>query len=284
MARSDGRHQPWIKLWTEARNDGKLRCLSDREHRIWFCLLCYSAEQAERGTIRGTWKVLAAECANGDVEALRAAVTEMQSLQLVTCVTCNESEAEIVFPSFAKRQAKYPSEEKERVAERVAKHRAAKRLRQAAPRVTTCNEPVTSQNDSEVEVEREKESVCVSRTHTREGQDLADWEEAIAELGFSADGRLLAAQLQDQAEIPSILQLEAWRFIHAAHVVQTKPDKLTWNFFIAVARRASRREFDGWHSPPPKEEPAATKAAPAPRRGNGVLSRPDIVAFLAAGD
>ena len=41
----------WFKLHTEARNDAKLRSLSDSEHRMWFNLLCFAAEQEKRGTI-----------------------------------------------------------------------------------------------------------------------------------------------------------------------------------------------------------------------------------------
>lgn len=146
----------WLKLWTEARNDGKLRALSDFEHRIWFRLLCYAAEQEPSGIVRASWKLLAAECADGAVDPLQKAVTEMQSLQLVTCVTCNVSEVEITFPSFAKRQAKFPSDDKKRVAERVAKCRRNKKMRQQSFLVTTCNEHVTARNDPEADIENKK--------------------------------------------------------------------------------------------------------------------------------
>lgn len=147
---------PWLKLWTEARNDGKLRRLTDGQHRIWFRLLCFAAEQEPPGTVRATWKVLAAECSEGGDDLLREAVMEMESLRLVTCVTCNNGDVEIAFPSFCRRQAKYPSGDRKRVAERVAKHRAGKRLRQPAFSVTACNESVTSCNAQEEEEEEEK--------------------------------------------------------------------------------------------------------------------------------
>jgi len=130
----------WLKMWTEARNDGKLRCLSDRQHRVWFRLLCFAAEQDPPGTVRASWKILAAECADGQTETVQDAVTEMESLQLVSLVTCNDKEVEIVFPSFARRQVKYPSEDPKRVNARVRKHRGERRLRQSGADETTCNE------------------------------------------------------------------------------------------------------------------------------------------------
>lgn len=139
-----------------------------------------------------------------------------------------------------------------------------------------------TQTENETEIEK---SVCVSPAPAcaREGQDAADWQEAMAELQFSGDGKLIAAQLQDQADIPSIRDIAAWRFIHAAHVVACKPDKATWNFFVAVARRASRREFDAWHAPPaPRSDPESGATVPLrpPPRGRGVMNDPVIRAWV----
>jgi hypothetical protein len=42
---------PWFHMYSEARTDRKLATLSDREHRLWFNLLCLASEQTDRGTI-----------------------------------------------------------------------------------------------------------------------------------------------------------------------------------------------------------------------------------------
>jgi hypothetical protein len=257
----------WLKLWTEARNDGKLRCLSDYEHRIWFRLLCYAAEQEPAGKVRASWKLLAAECADGDIDRLKSAVTELTSLQLVTLVTgvtCNENVTEISFHNFDKRQSKSPSDARYRVAERVRKHREAKKLRQQSFLVTSCNGDETGRNGAETETDTEIKSVVV--THTREGDDLKDWREAVAELQGSKEGKLIAGMLQESAEVPSVQGLEAWRFIHAAHILNRPSSTKTWEYFMGIARKCNRAQFDAWHAlPSPNGEAAGEDAKPAPR-------------------
>jgi len=127
--------QPWLKLWTEARSDAKLRSLSDAEFRIWFKLLCYAAEQPERGTIRQPLKLIAVEVCDGDENRL---VTTCQALQALELLTCNDLvtvrplhgvtsvTAEIRYTSF-KRRNKAPSERQKAVRDRVRKHREKKR-------------------------------------------------------------------------------------------------------------------------------------------------------------
>jgi 5-methylcytosine-specific restriction endonuclease McrA len=44
---------PWFKIYTEARHNPKLNRLNGVEFRAWFELLCYAAEQDERGTVEG---------------------------------------------------------------------------------------------------------------------------------------------------------------------------------------------------------------------------------------
>lgn len=110
--------------------------------------------------------------------------------------------------------------------------------------------------------------MCVSRT--REGSDLKDWEEALASLQTTGDARAIGKQLRDWAQHPEISPVPAWKFVQAAHVVNEKPDKATWAFFMGVVRRASRREFEAWHDPPahdpafpaPKPRAAPTRSVP----------------------
>ena len=61
----------WLRLYSEARTDNKLRMLTDAQHRVWFNLLCYAGEQDERGVVACDRFLLAVECAGGD-EALLA--------------------------------------------------------------------------------------------------------------------------------------------------------------------------------------------------------------------
>lgn len=140
----------WFKLYTEARNDAKLRSLTDAQHRVWFRLLCYAAEQPERGTIRGLpIALVATEVADGDQELLSETCNALQALQGVTWRYTALHGVEITFVNFAKRQKIKPSDRPERIKERVTKHRiqrtSAKHKNGNAP-VTPCNAPETPRN------------------------------------------------------------------------------------------------------------------------------------------
>lgn len=74
----------WFKLFTEARNDPKLRLLSDGEHRVWFSLLCMAAEQPTPGLIVGySTFLLAVEVCNGEEDRLASTLARMSFLGIV---------------------------------------------------------------------------------------------------------------------------------------------------------------------------------------------------------
>ena len=75
----------WFRLYSEARNDAKLRTLSDAEHRVWFNLLCYAAEQKpERGSIFDfDMDVLAIEVAAGDSDLLIETLKKLSRLRII---------------------------------------------------------------------------------------------------------------------------------------------------------------------------------------------------------
>src|SRR5690348_18025293 len=79
----------WFRVYTEARNDAKLRSLSDAQHRVWFNLLCFAAEQPVRGTITSPLTVLAIEVASGDRALIIDTLTALQVLNCVTVSPCN---------------------------------------------------------------------------------------------------------------------------------------------------------------------------------------------------
>lgn len=166
----------WFKVYTEARNDAKLRSLSDAQHRVWFNLLCFAAEQPVRGTITSPLTVLAIEVASGDRALVIDTLTALQFLNCVTVSPCNAlvtpcnatlpvtgvTEAlqpvTVVFRTFEKRQHIKPSDEKERIRQRVAKHRKLKSCANSstpdvtgnAP-VTPCNAPLARDSDTDTE-------------------------------------------------------------------------------------------------------------------------------------
>lgn len=154
----------WFKLWSEVRNDAKLRSLSPEERWTWLSLLCYSSEQEKRGTICLPTKLVAAETCGSDVQKLVTTCNELASLRLIQVTTCNEENVDITFPAFAERQAKSPSDDPGKVRERVQKYR---RQQVTTPKaVTTCNEFVTSGND----IQKQKQIQNLIPPPTRETQ------------------------------------------------------------------------------------------------------------------
>lgn len=118
-------------MWTEARTDNKLRLLADDEHRVWFDLLCYAAEQ--RGAGRGTFDAtdldfLAVEAARADRALLERTLAQLQRLRIVAITP----EGQGLFTHWAVRQYDKPSALPEHVRERVAAHRERQRDATAA--------------------------------------------------------------------------------------------------------------------------------------------------------
>jgi len=139
----------WLRLYSEARNDAKLRYLQDDEFRVWFNLLCLSSEQEERGIINLCKQLLAVEVANGDVDLLDRTLGKLNMLKIATI-----SDDTIEFINFKKRQYDNPSDQPEEVRKRVQKHRDEQKKRQCNDNVTNSNDTDT---DTELDTEKEKE-------------------------------------------------------------------------------------------------------------------------------
>lgn len=141
----------WFRMYSEARNDAKLRYLTDREFRVWFNLLCFSNEHKERGTIPPmSDKLLAVEVAGGDVSLLADTVEKLTTLAIIEKL----EDGSLRFVNFKKRNYDHPSDEPERVRERVTRCRAKKRIE----RVTTCNDRVTSGNALDPDTDSDTDS------------------------------------------------------------------------------------------------------------------------------
>lgn len=233
----------WLKLYAEFATDPKVQMMSEAMQRRLVMLLCLRCSGV-LSTLTDDELARTMRITPGELEKTRELFRKKGFID-DTWEPRN----------WDKRQApKDPT-----AAERMRRVRANQRAN------TSRN--VAQQLRVEEEAEADSESVCSSPAHAREGQDLADWQEAIAELQFSPDARLIARQLQDFADVPSVRSLEAWQFIHAAHVLQSKkPDFHTWDYFTGIARKAKRSAFDAWHAKPPDPEPGATVPLHQPDR------------------
>ena len=127
---------PWFRMYYEARTDQKLATLTDSEHRVWFRLLCYAAEQAKRGAIEGIKdQVLTIEVASGDRTLLNGTLQKLLDLDIIAI-----SENVLTFVHFSERNYDYPSDNPAAVGQRVRKHRELKRdVTSSNDIVTRCN-------------------------------------------------------------------------------------------------------------------------------------------------
>jgi hypothetical protein len=123
---------PWFRMFNEARNDAKLRSLTDAEFRVWFNLLCLASEQDERGVIRNAIPfLLAIETCNASVTLCNETLHRLCALRFIetswyhadTAIDGDEDTVTIRFLNWEKYQAGKPSDAPERVAERVKAHR-----------------------------------------------------------------------------------------------------------------------------------------------------------------
>jgi hypothetical protein len=130
----------WFKMYGEARNDAKLRSLSDEHFRIWFNLLCLASEQEDRGVISGYDELLLAiEVCNADVTLLNVTLEKLVTLRILTI----DENYTVTFLKFTDRQHEKPSDAPQSVRERVRRSREKKRFERESenvtPDVTPCN-------------------------------------------------------------------------------------------------------------------------------------------------
>lgn len=113
---------PWLRYYTETRNDSKLDALSDREFRIWNKLLCYSAEDEPRGVVDYSDPEFVAMELRLTPDELEAAVARMIRVRLV-----EREDGFVVFPAFAARQYDKPSDMPDATRERKRRQREKER-------------------------------------------------------------------------------------------------------------------------------------------------------------
>ena len=126
-------------MYTEARNDAKLRCLSDAQFRVWFRLLCYAAEQPIRGRIDDQPKYLVVvETAGGDESLYDETVKLLEQLNIIVShlshpeshpvTPCHSvTGVTIEFGAFEDRNQRKPADTPERTRDRKARSRKSHR-------------------------------------------------------------------------------------------------------------------------------------------------------------
>lgn len=122
---------PYFWMHTEARNDAKLRMLTAEQHRVWFRLLCYAAEQDRRGTVPvASWSLVAVEVSDGDEALLAETCQRLESLRIIGPEwRAEEGAREIGFLNFDRRNERKPSDRPEAAADRKRKERERAKAR-----------------------------------------------------------------------------------------------------------------------------------------------------------
>jgi hypothetical protein len=135
---------PWFRLYQEARTDKKLELLTDAQHRVWFNLLCYAAEQEERGIIpQNDAFLLALECAGGDQLLLAETLAQLERLRIIWIEDRydeGDGDGPIHFTNWEKRQYDKPSDYPEATRERQRRSRV---MRAESRDVTPVSRDVT---------------------------------------------------------------------------------------------------------------------------------------------
>lgn len=78
----------------------------------------------------------------------------------------------------------------------------------------------------------------------RSGSDKDDWDEAVRVLESAPSTKPIAIGMTSLSGTPTVELLEGWRFLHAAHKVQRPGSSVSWEYFLAIARRCNAAEFD----------------------------------------
>lgn len=149
----------WIKLYTEALDDPKLHRLSDAEYRAYFNLLMVAGIVDRDGAV-GTLPEIAFR--------LRMPPSRAKQILDQICakgIEISSGSTEIYsISAFSQRQQRPPSANPEAVADRVARHRAAKQAESEACNDVTpslqapSNDPVTTIEEKRGEEKRTDES------------------------------------------------------------------------------------------------------------------------------
>lgn len=261
----------YLKLWHEARNDAKLRALTDRQFRVWFNLLVFASEQPIRGNIEfESDELLAVEVAGGDVGLLDETVKRLETLRCVSSRFIGDSGVSglrrISFLNFEKRQEGNGKTS----TDRVRKHRDSKKLGRRETdetrmkRVKRVPETVeTTELELELELEIKPPYVVPPRpesrgTHIRDGDDLRLTNEAIALLASDLRTEGIAQHLGREHNAAGSIMVPGWKWLRATKKIQDPgipPGKRTWKYFLGIVRGLTEADRD--EKPP---APAETKA------------------------
>lgn len=201
---------PWFRMYHEARTDRKLQRLTDRQHRIWFHLLCFSAEQDGRGTIAPIADyLLAIEC-GCEVEELEETISLLTQLHIMSRdVTPSHGDTNLIgvtFIHFEDRQYDKPSDTPERTRERKARQRAKGRDIPHESRDVT---PSHAQDKKRIEKNRED----ISPQPPKGQRDLEGFEEWYAKYPRKAkrqDAERAWSKLSPNDREAAMTGLDAW--------------------------------------------------------------------------
>ena len=139
----------WFRMYSEARNDAKIRSLSDKEHRVWFNLLCFANEQNARGSINEYEdELLAVEVADGDIELLNQTINRLAKLRILRV-----SEDGIEFINFKKRNYDNPSDLPDSTRDRKRKQRERENQCHEMSRDVTTSHDIYTDTDTDTDTD-----------------------------------------------------------------------------------------------------------------------------------
>jgi hypothetical protein len=156
--RQPSRHgMKWLRLYSEARTDAKLRALTAEQFRVWFNLLCFASEQPARGMILfDDAELLAVEVADCDDALLTATIDRLVKFRILARV-----EGGVAFVAFAERQYDKPSDTPEETRNR--KRRSRRPAATVTPMSRGGHANVTRRHDPDTDTEGDTEEKSIHK-------------------------------------------------------------------------------------------------------------------------
>jgi hypothetical protein len=169
---------PWIKLYTDARHDPKIRKMPLEQQAVFYNLLQYAGEREARGEFSDAdMELLALEVADDNMAVLTAALEHLLHYHVLQ----REEDGMLTFTAWPRLQARKPSDESDAVRERVTRYRA--RRHQPAPPEADVT-PVTRYIENETPVTRyiENETLVTPKSRAEQSrQEQSRGDESRAE-------------------------------------------------------------------------------------------------------
>ncbi len=251
----------WFRLYHDIIADRKIKLMPVEMRWNWIAILCVASAEKVRGTLPSLDEI-ACELSLPAPEVQRI----LDHLLGIGLIEKTPRAATLRIKNWEKRQRRSDSS-----AERVKRHEERKinDKTNVKPNASQADQVCSRAGEEERGERREGENppplysdeieddlaghqafsyrptvVHGAAPTDRSGGDLSDWNAAISALDSVKHTRHLADSMRVLAGTPGVLPIDGWRFLYAANRVQRPESRDDWDYFMAIARKCSRDEYN----------------------------------------